>query len=137
MAPVDVNLIRIVYKATEIGLKITRDAGITAALNACGIPDPGFVAWVVGKMLDLFKFDVGRTALAIAIALEYAKRSHSFMKGLKLQNKCSVCHCKGHNKSNHSDELSSFLRAEGFMAKVEEMFEKIEMAEQALDWASS
>ena len=55
----------------------------------------GFVAWMVGKMLDLFGVNFRNVAfsiaiaIAIAIALEFAKRSGSVMKVFKLQNECS------------------------------------------------
>lgn len=47
--------------------------------------------------------------------LEYAKRTGSIRRGLKLQNQCSCCHLKGHNKANHCSELDDFLKAAGIL----------------------
>lgn len=53
MAPVNVDLMKSIYFAANDALGKGKDALVTAALNACGIPDPGFVGYVVGKALDM------------------------------------------------------------------------------------
>eukprot|EP00976_Prorocentrum_cordatum_P065758 1178047-Prorocentrum_minimum.AAC.1 len=110
MAPVDVSILVAIFVAAKKTLSKGRDAVIAACFNAVGIPIGEFVAWVVGKILDFLKFDATKLALSIATVLEYAKRTGSFQKGLRLQNHCSVCGMKGHNKQNHSQPLDRFLK---------------------------
>ena len=68
------------------------------------------VTQVVQKIVEHMGLDPARAALAIAVALEYAKRTGSLKKGLKLCNHCSKCHLKGHNAVNHTREIDTFLK---------------------------
>ena len=128
MAPIDVNLIVAIYAPLKVGLGKGKDAAITAAVNFCGIPDPGFVAWVVGKILDFCGLDASSAALAIALFLEYAKREHSITKGIRLTNRCGLCRCKGHNATNHSKAMNNFLKKNHLLGKLDDIFSGLESA---------
>ncbi|GFR40688.1 hypothetical protein Agub_g1279 [Astrephomene gubernaculifera] len=121
MAPVDVELVAEIFDATNAVLDEGLNAAITAALNVCGIPDPGFVGWVVGKIVKELGFDPERAALAIAVCLEYAKRTHSLTRGLRLRNRCTLCRLKGHNSQNHTDEIDEWLANVGLASSAEEV----------------
>ena len=132
---VDVDKIEEAYTACKVALGRGKDACITALLNACGIPDPGFVAWVVGKVLQLFGVDDKKAAFAMAIIGEYAYRTNSFIRGIQLTNHCSICHCKGHNKQNHPSDMQSFLVRHGLVEVVQDVYETMDAADKAIDWA--
>lgn len=114
MAPVDVNYMAAIYIPVFAALTKGKDAAITAALNVAGIPDEGFVGWIIGIIFDgamgiVFNYSPESSALTIAITLEYAKRNNSYTKAFKLKNKCSECGFRGHNTTNHSKGMSKFL----------------------------
>ncbi|GLC46301.1 hypothetical protein PLESTB_000996800 [Pleodorina starrii] len=127
MAPVDVERLAKIYFEASRALSGGVSAVVTAALNACGIPDPGFVGWLVEKLVGR-ALDTDGIALAIAVCLEYAKRTGSLRKGLRLNNHCSLCGLKGHNRQNHSEELDEFLEANGLIGLGEDITGAIEAA---------
>eukprot|EP00798_Chlamydomonas_sp_ICE-L_P005063 gene5063-34858_t len=120
MAPVDVEFLITIYNVAGAALGEGKDAAIAAVLLCAGIPGGDFVGWVIGKVLDRMGVDMSKVALTIAIICEYAKRTDSFKKGIKLQNKCSVCHCKGHNSTNHPAKFDAFLKANRLQGAIDD-----------------
>ena len=125
MAPVNLDLIKKIYSATYVGLGTGKDAAITAALNACGIPDTGLVGYIVGKILEQLVgvftgYDQQTIALAVAITLEYCKRTNTYTKGFYLKNRCSTCKCCGHNAKNHPKGMDQFLMKADLISKTED-----------------
>ncbi len=50
------------------------------------------------------------------------------------QNKCSKCHCIGHNATNHSPKIDAFLVASGLAGHVEDANGLIEASEESSWW---
>jgi hypothetical protein len=121
MSPVNTQLLEEIYYTSFKALGQGRDAAITAALNLCLIPDPGVLAWLIGKLIDACGADMGVLALSIAVVCEYAKRTGSLKKGVCLSNHCSLCHLKGHNKTNHTPQIDNFLTTIGFVGKIDDI----------------
>ena len=91
------------------------------------------VAWVVGYVIDAC-VNLEAKALAIVLRCEYIARAGKVnftnaRKAYNLTNKCSLCKCIGHNKTNHTSAIDAFLAAEGLkdMAKdTEELVQAVE-----------
>ena len=56
------------------------------------------VDWVMGQVLTAAGVSPEAKALTVACRVEYLKRSNDKQKAWNLTNKCSKCHCIGHNK---------------------------------------
>lgn len=50
------------------------------------------------------------------------------------QNKCSKCHCIGHNATNHTPQIDAFLVAAGLTGNVEDANGLIEASEDSSWW---
>lgn len=95
---------------------------------------------LLGKILDFaMEKMLERTdesiALSMAIFTEYAYRTdiHVLTAARKLKNHCSECHCKGHNKQNHSVELTKFLELRkygGMAGTIIDIFEGADLIER-------
>lgn len=101
---VDANLIMDIFNKIHSAVK-TGMAIKSAITVGAGLIDGGASAlgdWLLTKMISLVVGAsagkaINATILAVAITMEYKARTGK-LKFLK--NKCSVCHMKGHNKSN-------------------------------------
>ena len=112
-------MIQAIYVTVEQLLKRGVDAIISACLSVCGIPDGGWVGWLIRTIAGFLGADLSSLPLPVAICLEYARRSGSLTKGAFLKNRCSVCRCKGHNKRNHPSDMGDFLNAYNLKGEVE------------------
>lgn len=121
MPPPNVSVISRGYKEALRALQAVTKTGLEAIKGfvtafLAGL-DGGLVgeviAWVVGKVIDSF-VDLEAKALAIVLRCEYIMRAgrvnfSNARKAYNLTNKCSICKCIGHNKTNHTKEIDSFL----------------------------
>ena len=98
---------------------------------------PAQLKWIAEWVLAKAGWDPSKRALAIALRVEYMLRSSSAIKARarsthagaadapacsraaalaqawRLTNKCSQCHCIGHNKQNHTHAFDAFLAGKG------------------------
>jgi hypothetical protein len=80
-------------------------------------------------------------ALSIAFRCEYLVRanklsvSHAW-KAYNLTNKCSMCKCIGHNKTNHTGDVDKFLAANNIYQFVDDATGLVEAGEEDgwFDW---
>ena len=86
--------------------------------------------------------DMKAKALSIALRCEYMFRAGNvnfttMKKAFKLTNKCSVCKCIGHNKTNHPVDIDTFLMGEklsSFADAATDLVEGVDAAEQDGFW---
>ena len=99
-----------VYDLIQKGMEIA--SAIKKGITICSIIIDGgitqFVDFIIGKVIawlsSLFDLQqiVAEYLLAAIIAVEYFIRTGNSSRAANLKNKCSICHCKGHNSQNCS-----------------------------------
>lgn len=143
MGPVKVQLIEELY-AGALPLIHCSDKLVNMFVSTClGGMDLGALGWLAGKVVHWAIRQIGgsdkKVALAIALRGEYCVRHGSSTaaveKAWKLTNLCSVCHCIGHNKTNHPAALQGWLRQYNLVTEVLELCEHVkDDAETAVTW---
>ena len=90
-----------------------------------------FCRWILGVIERYFSHGDG-FALAGAVSIEYGIRTKKYEHAaFHLENRCSICHTRGHNKQNHGDEWDRFLKAQGLLEEMSRVSDVLTQAENS------